>query len=96
MLETESPGKAYIAETFGAAIPGVKGNELLSGKDYQKVIGGKNMPRELEKALSQYVERVKKQQYNKDEKVTALMDFLTKQKTSKRPIDKQEIDLIVQ
>ena len=90
-----------MAEQFGQNLQGLKSRDLMSSADYKKLFGevvdGQAvLPQELEKACEKYNERLLKEQSNANTKVKQLMAYLNEQKSSKKPMNKAEVDQIVE
>ena len=69
----------------------------MSNSDYQKIFGdvvdGEDvLPSELEKAFEKYNERLHKEHSNANNKVKNLISYLIERKSSKKPMNKAEVD----
>lgn len=95
--QKKNPGKYYLARKFGPVIPGAKKGDLMTKADYAKIFGDdpSELPTDLKKALAKYTDRLKTEDAERRTQVQSLMTLLKDWSSSKKPLDKAEIDRVV-
>jgi len=70
----------------------------MSSADYKKIFGGENgeLPTELQKAYAAYSNRLLSEAGDRSPKISALMKYLNNNKSTKKAMNKTEVDQIVQ
>ena len=95
--EQQNPGKFYLAAKYGQAIDGVKSKDLMSSTDYKKIFGENGeLPVQLQKAYAAYSDRLLSEAGDRSPKISTLMSYLNKNKSTKKAMNKTEVDQIVQ